>query len=156
MKKLWKIMNALHYINTVSTLLFICPYQLLPWEWIDLHLMFNGSIYCVWYLHILCFYFVQLKANTETDWFECDIASWLIVFAIKYCTLFRIMFAHSMGICNIVFKCPSCNPNMLFWWHKSGDIDNIIQFSVDSEVAFVSCASFTVSYCYIGYYVGNY
>ncbi len=44
-----------------------------------------------------------------------------------------------------------------FLWHKSIDMDkHISKFSVDSEVAFVSYACFTVSYCCIGHYVCNY
>ena len=33
------------------------PYNLSPREWIGLYCTFNGSIYYVWYLHILLFYF---------------------------------------------------------------------------------------------------
>ena len=71
-----------------------------------------------------------------------------------------VIYHHAYLKCAQSFKGPFCNPNMLFLWHSSGDIyrQNKVfsKFSFDSEVAFASYAHFTVSYCYLGHYVGNY
>ncbi len=58
-------------IKAVSTISSICPYSLLPLKWINLKLDNYGSIYYVWYLHIVHFYFVR-QIN---DWLKADICS---------------------------------------------------------------------------------
>ncbi len=46
------------------------------------------------------------------------------------------------------YKGPLCDLNMLRLWYQL-----ISKFSVNSEVAFVSYACFTVSHCCIGHYM---
>ena len=55
-----------------------------------------------------------------------------------------------------IFKGPFYDPIMPFLWQFSRQNKLISTFSVDSECAFVRCACFTMSYCCIGHFVGNY